>query len=228
MFILLRNKQMGSHCPFKDLWLSLQTELLAGRRHIFPWNAYLQRKVAKECDCRKPSLYICHGNSSFKKQSDGRNINYHSSLISAECSYSKLAKSRLLLVQLDRPSSFISWVMMGHFWLLLLKRPRFPLLYPRNIRNEVERVKKGSHLTPHSHHFFCEARSSLDAYFIHTFVSLHSSRSTQCKEGKGLLWTSPCPKQFRPNYGILLLEAFCFIHTRRNLTLQALPGSKKA
>lgn len=165
---------MSSHCPLKDLWLSLQTELLAGCGRgrgediYFPMKCIPTRKVVEECDCRKPSLYICHGNSSFKKHSDGRNINYHFSLISAECSHSKLAKSRVLLMQLDRPSSFISWVIRGHFWLLLLKCLRYPLLYSGNIGNAMERVKKTLTSLWTLTSFFCEASCSLDAYFIHT------------------------------------------------------------
>lgn len=181
MFILLGKKQMSSHCPLKDLWLSLQTELLAGCGRgrgddiYFPTKCIPTRKVVKECDCIKPKLYICHGNSSFKKHSDGRNINYHFSLISAECSYSKLAKSRLLIMQLDRLSSFISWVIMGHFWLLLLKCPGCPLPHSGNMRNEVERVKKTLTSLWTLTSFFCEASSSLHAYFIHTFACFFTS-----------------------------------------------------
>lgn len=73
---------------------------------------------------------------------------------------------------------------------------------------------------------FCEARS---LFHPRLPVSLHPSTGTQYKEGKGLLWTSPEDKSSSgPNSGVLLLEAFCFTHTRRNLTLRGLLGSKKS
>lgn len=191
------------------------------------------RKVVKKCDCRKPSLYICHGNSSFKKHSDGRNINYHFSLISAACSHSKLAESRLPLMQLDRPSSFISLVIMGNFWLLLLKCPRYPLLYWGNTRNDVERRKQGwKRLSPqsgHSPHFLWGQQQPWCIFHLHICLFLyilaeaHSIRKERDFFGH-LLKTKQC----RPNSGILLLEAFCLTHTRKSLTLKALLGSKKA
>lgn len=183
MFILLSKKQMSSHCPLQDLWLSLQTELLAGCGRergddmYFPTKCIPTRKVVKECDCIKPSLYICHGNSSFKIHSDGRNINYHFSLISAECSYRKLAKSRLLVMQLDRPSSLLAgwlWVISGcYFWNVL------GILY--HIQEIWGMKWKGwKRLSPHSEvtftSFFCEASSSLHAYFIHTFACFFTSQ----------------------------------------------------
>lgn len=83
-----------------------------------------------------------------------------------------------------------------------------------------------SHLTLHTHLMFCEARS---LFHPRLPVSLHPSTGTQYKEGKGLLWTSPEDKSSSgPNSGVLLLEAFCFTHTRRNLTLRGLLGSKKS
>lgn len=182
------------------------------------------RKVVKECGCRKPSLYICHGNSSFKEHGDGRNINYHFSLISAECSHSKLTKSRLLLMQLDRPSSFIIWVIMGHSWLLFLKCPRYPLLPSGDTRNEVERcltsfwtltscfVRPGSILM---HPHVC--------LFPYILAQAHSIRKERDFFGH-LLKTKAAQ-------GLILVFYFwkLFVsHTRRNLTLRALLGSKKA
>lgn len=87
MFLLLKKKrQMASHYPLKELWLSPQTEpLREGGRNLFSMKYISARKVIKECGCRKPSLYICHGNSRYKKHSDGRNINYLFSPIFPAC-----------------------------------------------------------------------------------------------------------------------------------------------
>lgn len=87
-------KQMAFHCLFKQAWLSLQTELLRRfkKKYLFSMKYISTRKVRQECGCRKPSLCICHGNSIYKKHSDGRNINinYCLSSIIAACRRSQL------------------------------------------------------------------------------------------------------------------------------------------
>lgn len=63
------------------------------KKNIFFSMKYIStRKVRQECGCRKPSLCICHGNSIYKKHSDGRNINinYCLSSIIAACRRSQL------------------------------------------------------------------------------------------------------------------------------------------
>lgn len=76
-------------------------------------------------------------------------------------------------MQLDRLASFISLIIMGHFWLVLLKCPRYPLLYWK--WKGESKGGKGSHLVLDSHLIFCEASSSPDACFINPFACSFTS-----------------------------------------------------
>lgn len=121
------------------------------------------------------------------------------------------------------------WVISGcYFWNVL-----GILCYIEEIQGTMwkgeSKGEKGSHLSLDTPHFLWGQQQPWCIFHLHICLFLyilaeaHSIRKERDFFGH-LLKTKQC----RPNSGILLLEAFCFTHTRKNLTLKALLGSKKA